>query len=84
MAVMGNLEVGERLVILSVGLKLLWNYDFQKYVALIKTSRRTNEINYLHRLETHVGELRNAYEVLIGKSREKLQFRETLAWKFKG
>jgi hypothetical protein len=71
MAVVGNLEVGERLVALSVGWKLLWNYGFQKYGALITTSRGNNEINYLHSLETHMSELRNAYEVLIGISQVK-------------
>jgi hypothetical protein len=83
-AVMGNFEVGERLVIPSVVLKLFWKYDFQKYGVLITTSRRTNEINCLHGLVTHVSDLRNACEVLIGKSQIKWQFRETWAWKFKG
>ena len=69
--VMGNFEVGERLVILSVVLKLFWKYDFQKYGALITTSRRNNEIHYLHGLVTHVSELRNACEVLIEKSQVK-------------
>jgi hypothetical protein len=70
-AVMGNFEVGERLVILSVVLKLFWKYDFQKYGALITTWRRINELRYLHGLVTHVNELRNACEVLIGKSQVK-------------
>lgn len=67
-AVMGNFEVGERLVVLSMVLKLFWKYDFQKSGALITTSRQTNEINCLHGLVTHVSELRNACEVLVGKS----------------
>ena len=58
-------------MILSMVSKLFWKYDFQKYGALITTSRRTNEINYLHGLVTHVSELRNAYEILIGKSQVK-------------
>ena len=70
-AAMGNFEVGERLVILSMVLKLFGKYDFQKYGALITTSRRTNEINYFHGLVTHVSELRNACEGGIGKSRVK-------------
>ena len=49
MAVMENFDVGDRLVILSVVLKLFWKYAFQKYGTLITTSRRTSEIHYFAR-----------------------------------